>query len=74
MNLKMLLRCSSSVPRLKSVYIVIWTVSLVSDGFLFQHDVRGKKQDSLCLKYLHSDEHLEIAMFSDETIIDKHAI
>lgn len=34
----------------------------------------GEKQDSLCLKYLHSDEHLEIAMFSDETIFDKHAV
>ncbi len=57
-----------------SLFILWFELSLVSDGFLFQHDVRGKKQDSLCLKYLHSDEHLEIAMFSDETIIDKHAI
>lgn len=59
---------------LSSEASVIWTVLLVSDGFLFQHDVRGENQDSLCLKYLHSDEHLEIAMFSDETTFDKHAV
>ncbi len=42
---------------------------------LFSNMMCGeKKQDSLCLKYLHSDEHLEIAMFSDKTTFDKHAV